>query len=248
MQQQVLQYELGVDVLFETNLSDILDIFSRLNTYSVKLNSTELLNATYVGSYKTRVQSIARRYVEVWRESKVITPASLSRMAEIELAGDLYGIVVDGIQSKKNIANNYKKYDDIDPYTEARLGEAEHTFDGIMKVIIDVYDPQEIALTNYRRVHLYYSLFCVIAAIRFNCIKDQIDIPSKITHYSNQQIRVALDNISALFDEYTGKVAPASLEWAQFITDSRRATTDSPTRIRRAQFIVNQIGDDIDVK
>ena len=32
VQQEVLQYELGVDVLFNQNTADILDIFSRLNT------------------------------------------------------------------------------------------------------------------------------------------------------------------------------------------------------------------------
>lgn len=38
-----MKYEIGVDLLYDMPYRDILDIFARLNTYTVKLNGQELL-------------------------------------------------------------------------------------------------------------------------------------------------------------------------------------------------------------
>ena len=49
IQNEVLKYEVGVDVLFDADYKDLLDIFARINTYSVVLNTQEKLNAKYLG-------------------------------------------------------------------------------------------------------------------------------------------------------------------------------------------------------
>jgi len=41
----IYKYEIGVDVLFDMSYEETLDIFARLNTYSVRLNKQELFNA-----------------------------------------------------------------------------------------------------------------------------------------------------------------------------------------------------------
>lgn len=47
VQTEFLKYELSVDLLLDLPDRDILDIFARLNTYSVSLNKQELFNAKY---------------------------------------------------------------------------------------------------------------------------------------------------------------------------------------------------------
>ena len=58
-----LQYELGVDLLFDMSYEDILDIFARINTYTVTLNSQEKRNAKYVGYFKQYVYTYGYKYV-----------------------------------------------------------------------------------------------------------------------------------------------------------------------------------------
>ena len=50
-----LQYELGVDVIFDLAYEDILDIFHRINSYTVTLNKQEKINGQYLGYFKQYV-------------------------------------------------------------------------------------------------------------------------------------------------------------------------------------------------
>ena len=48
------KYEIGVDLLYDVPYQDLLDIFARINTYTVKLNKQEALNAKYLGYFKNQ--------------------------------------------------------------------------------------------------------------------------------------------------------------------------------------------------
>jgi hypothetical protein len=234
----VWQYEIGVDVLFETELSELLDTFARLNTYSVKLNETELLNATYLGSFKTTAHQLGHKYASYWLESKVLTEAKIARMAEVELSADLLGSILEGISPKKQVPNYYKKYDSED--CDADVTQAARKFDTAMRFIGEIYDPQDLALTNFNRIHLFYSLFVSIA----NMIDGDPDLGVKRrTGLSPKQVRVALDDISAEFDEYVRGALSTSItdRIGDFVEASRRATTDADKRLMRSRFISERL-------
>ena len=61
-QSRILQYEIGVDLLFNVDVPDLLDIFARINTYSVTLNAQEKLNAKYLGVFKTYSYELGHAY------------------------------------------------------------------------------------------------------------------------------------------------------------------------------------------
>jgi hypothetical protein len=103
VQRDFLKYELGVDLLFDTPYEDILDIFARLNSYTVKLNKQELLNATYLGFFKQAAYNCGFRYVRYFLEGGVLTKAAVTRMAEAELSADLLMDLTGGVQSNKNV-------------------------------------------------------------------------------------------------------------------------------------------------
>lgn len=235
------QYEIGVDVLFDTELSELLDIFARLNTYSVKLNSTELLNASYLGAFKTMAHELGHNYAAFLIESRVLTNAQVARMAEVELAADLLGALIDGISSKKSIRMFYKKFDDSEDIVE----EAARVFRISMSFFGEVFDPADLSSSNFRRVHLFYSAFLSVANLLSG--KPSIEgIPPSFdaANLSPSRVRVVLDDISAQFDQFTqyGESAPApSPDFRRFIEGSRRATTDQSVREDRSRFISRQI-------
>ena len=59
VQGEFLKYELSVDLLLDVQDRDILDVFARLNTYSVSLNKQELFNAKYFGYFKQLVYKLS---------------------------------------------------------------------------------------------------------------------------------------------------------------------------------------------
>ncbi len=233
-----LKYEIGVDLLFDQSYEDILDIFARLNTYSVKLNSQELLNAQYLGYFKQSAFSCGYRYVRYWIEAGVLSEKEATRMAEAELASDLLVTLLSGVQAKKAIPTHYKRYDDA----EDGLVVAEERFDRTMSFIGEIYPASALKDTNFNRVHLFHSLFSAVAHGLFG-LPGIEDVPRpNLTQVSIGRARVRLDEISARYDEVTSKEAAVLDEdYKDFIEASRRATTDVASRKLRAKFLCNKL-------
>ncbi|UFH49918.1 DUF262 domain-containing protein [Pseudomonas sp. KNUC1026] len=235
---EYLKYEIGVDMLFDLAFEDILDVFARLNTYSVKLNPQELLNAQYLGYFKQSAYSLGFKYAAYWIEANVLSEKEVTRMAEAELSSDLLGSLIEGIQPKKAIPNLYKKHDDNE---QASLDAAER-FDRVMAVLGAIYSSDSLKETNFHRVHFFYTLFISIAHC-LHLVPNLDDVPRiEIGEKNIGQIRNVLDEISARYDEVTAKDAlPPDDDYRDFIEASRRATTDLSVRRSRTEFICKKL-------
>ncbi len=86
LDKEFLKYELGVDLLFDIPYNEILDIFARINSYTVKLEPQEIFNARYLGYFKQTIYRLGFRYVNYFIESGILTRSKVTRMAEAELA------------------------------------------------------------------------------------------------------------------------------------------------------------------
>lgn len=112
IQADFLKYELSVDLLLDLSDRDVLDIFARLNTYSVSLNKQELLNAKYFGYFKQLVYKLSGDYYSFWINNKIFSDKKIVRMAEAELVTDLLVTIIDGIQPRKGVEKYYQRYDE----------------------------------------------------------------------------------------------------------------------------------------
>lgn len=230
-----LKYEIGVDLLYDIPYRDVLDIFARLNTYTVKLNKQELLNAMYVGYFKQLAYKLGYRYVDYLIAGKIVTKAQVTRMLEAELTSDLLVALSDGIQSNKSIELYYKKYEE----SFSKLDTVEDIFDKTMMILNGIYRPEEMADTNWSRIQLFYSLFLSIA----HGIQPVVGLDGRIRPQIGAgkvaRARVVLDDISARFDAYTSQepkgIPPEGFR--RFIDRTRRGTTDTGARVYRSDFI-----------
>ncbi|MEH0197556.1 DUF262 domain-containing protein [Caulobacter sp. CCNWLY153] len=240
-QSQILSYSIGVDVLYNAKLNDLLDIFARINTYSVALNTQEKLNAKYLGPFKIISYSLGHKYAEYFKEGKIITPSAVSRMAEAELSSDLLMSLSDGIQTSKNIEKTYKKYEPIEEIPEPLSGASER-FEKVMSFIGAIYDGKSLSQTNWSRVHWFYTLFnCVSHGLYGDVVSDVVGAP-RLSSENIVAWRSALSEISAQYDLYTTeKDIEIPRAFADFIDFSRRRTTDTDARLARARFVLKQI-------
>ncbi len=239
IQQDFLKYELGVDLLFDPAYEELLDIFARINTYTITLKKQERLNAQYVGYFKQSAFRIGFRYVNYWLNGRVLTKAQVTRMAEAELASDLLVALIGGVQSNKAIENFYKRFDD----TEANLEEIEERFDEVMSYVGAIYPDQELGNTNWRRPVLFYTLFAALAHLKFNLKNCDPNLRYKLGPDHVGMLRVKLDEISALWEEVGMDFEQESYtkELREFVRNSRRATTDSGARISRIDYLAGRI-------
>lgn len=196
-QKDFLQYELGVDLLLGVEYEEILDIFARINSYTVSLNKQEKINASYLGFFKQSAFKYGYRYVKYFLAAGVLTKAQVTRMGEAELSADLFVSLIDGVQTNKSNEKFYRLYDD----TMGPLGEAATQFDSIMSYIGSIYPPEELAQTNWSRIHLFYSLFTAIGHCLYGLTN--LDENQRITLNKRMigKIRNRLDEISVTYDE-----------------------------------------------
>lgn len=233
MQSEFLKYEIGVDMLFDLSFEDTLDTFARLNAYSVKLNSQELLNAQYLGYFKQASFRLGLKYVRFWLDGGIFGEKQVARMAEAELASDLLVSLVGGIQASRAIPTYYKKFDD----DEATVEAAERHFDEVMSWIGEIYSPDELKETIFQRVSMFYSLFVAIE----NSLRPVANIKAHrfaLSVPNIGRIRSSLDEISARVDSVAaGEADPLNDLYREFILSASRATTDMKSRQLRTEFI-----------
>lgn len=230
VQTQVLSYELAVDVLVNMPDAEVLDIFSRLNSYAVVLNEQEKINATHFGPFKVLADDIGRKYLEFWTRQGILSSRNILRMQEVNLVADLLIALREGIKSKKRIKSFYAAYE---KHFDDDVVALEAKFDGTMNCVSALFK-EGLSDTEFRRVHIFYSLFTAVA----HCL---YEIPGQEGPRSNLQdagaiglARNKLDRVSGIF-AFNDDLSDAE---RQFIQDSRRATTDEVVRKRRTKFLL----------
>ncbi len=236
VQAQVLAYEISVDLLINLPDSEILDIFSRLNSYAVILNEQEKLNATYFGSFKIFADALGRKYTAYWTSQGILSKQQVLRMQEVSLCADLLIALKDGIKSKKQIKRYYDIYEET--YDED-VGPIEVNFDLVIATIARIY-PEGLSGTEFSRVHQFYSLFTAVAHSHFGLKGLENTVrPPLVTVAEIERARNGLDRVGLIYaTEDVGTLTPAD---RTFLQDSRRATTDATVRERRAKFLLGLI-------
>jgi hypothetical protein len=230
IQAQLLAYEISVDLLINTPDSEVLDIFSRLNSYAVVLNEQEKINANHFGPFKVLADRIGHKYFEYWTNQGILTSKQIMRMLEVNLVADLLIAMLEGIKSKKQVKKYYAVYEATFDHDTDVL---EVEFDHVISAIAELY-PEGLADTEFHRPHLFYSLFTAVGHRTRglpNLSNELRDIGS-----STQSARNKLERVEEIF----AAEDPATLTKVeqQFLQDSRRATTDEKVRSRRTVFLL----------
>lgn len=233
-----LKYPISAVMLIDLDDNSVFDIFARLNTYSVKLNSQELLNSQFFGIYKKLVYSLAQEYRTFWIESKLLSEKNISRMDDAKLVTDLLSAIVqEKIESNSFEQNKkiYNKFDDV--FDEADT--IEDRFKNTLDLFSKVYG-EEFSETEYKKMPLFYSTFLALYHISYP-IACFGDISNNISIHDDSyipRIRTVLDEIQKIsltpIDELSAKDS-------EFVITLKKNTTTPGVRIKRCQYIIEKL-------
>lgn len=79
-QDAIRTYSFICETMHGVSDAEILQIFARLNTYSVPLNAQELRNGKYFGHFKQTAYRLAHQHLEFWRRHRVFSERQIARM------------------------------------------------------------------------------------------------------------------------------------------------------------------------
>ena len=229
VQADFLSYELTVNVLVDLDDKDVLDIFARLNSYGVRLNNQELLNAKYFGYFKQLAYSLGFNFTKYWEINKIFTSANIMRMKEAEFVSELLVVMLDGIQDLKAVDKYYKKYDeDFD-----NRKEIESRFCETMDYIANLYGGN-FSSTSYNSSPLFYSLFTSVYHLNYSVVN--FDFARRpLTKADDAKMRVALDEIEEVLNKQDG----VSAQEQKFIISCKKSTGHRINKTTRCNYVMS---------
>jgi hypothetical protein len=231
-QDRVTTYAFSVEVFHGIADLEVLEIFSRLNTYSVSLNKQELRNGRFFGRFKQSVYTLAYEHLEFWRRHRIFTEQNIARMLEAEFVSEVFIAFLAGQQDKKtSIESFYDKYDEEFPEqvrVEKRFREA---VDEIGVALGDA-----LADTIFRRPPILYTLCGVLYHRQHGLPGVPLPTPKKrLSQQERVALREAVESLSARADSArTGEETPS--RYAGFVQACLQQTDN--IRPRETRFRV----------
>ena len=233
----ILNYEIAVDLLVNMPDPEVLDVFGRLNSYAVVLNDQERINATHFGPFKLLADRLGHEHAAFWTKGHVLADAQVVRMRDVSMAADLLISMIEGIKGKKQVKAYYEQYEKEFAHDPEPLAEQ---FRVVHADIATIFDGQ-IRATEFRRIHIFYSLFTALFHLRFG-LKGFSASNGSARLDNPARMRAALTPIDEIFAATDKKTLSNAQQ--QFLEDSRRATTDAKVRVRRTRYIVQLLDAD----
>ena len=155
-------YRFAVRYLNTGSDEEVRDMFKRLNKYLTPLNAQELRNATYTGPFIKVAERLADN--EYWSENRIVSPAAIRRMLDVEFMSELLIGVMHGPQggSPKIIDDYYRQYEDFDDeFPDQR--RTQKLFDETLSTIQEILP--DIKETRWGNKTDFYTLFIALAAM-----------------------------------------------------------------------------------
>jgi hypothetical protein len=214
--------------------AEVLEVFSRLNTYSIRLNAQELRNGKYFGFFKQAVYQLAYEHLEFWRGHAIFGERSIARMEEAELVSELLIASLAGLQDKKkSIDSFYVKYDES-------FHEREQLMTRFRDVIAQVTSAVHVPLkeTEFHRVPLFYSLFAAVYHRMYGLPGEALARrQSQITDNERGRLDQAVIFLSDALRAFSDEEQAVGADLVPFVEASLRQTDNLRPRQTRFRYI-----------
>ena len=231
-----LKYPISAILLIDLDDNAVFDIFARLNTYSVKLNSQELLNSQFFGVYKQLVYRLAQEYRTFWIDSKLLSEKSISRMEDAKLVSDLLSVIVEQKITSNSFEQSKRLYAKFeDDFEDAE--NIENSFKATLDLFCKVY-PENFAETAFSKAPLFYSTFIALYHLNYP-ISAFGTTACPVGEREISKIRTVLDEINTIANSTLESIA--NTEDASFVVTLKKNTTTPEVRNKRCKYIVRKL-------
>lgn len=156
-------YEVCVRLLHTENQADVEDVFKRLNKFTLPLKPQELRNATFHSAFAKLAETLADD--EYWAVNRIVTPASIRRMGDIEYMSDLLVGLIHGPQggSSKILDDYYEMYEGNEDEFPGQA-KIRHRFDETLLAVKSAF-PDISEVDRWSNRADFYSLFVALGSL-----------------------------------------------------------------------------------
>ncbi len=135
-QQAFLDYAIDADVFVSATTAEVVEVFRRMNSYTVPLNPEEQRHAEFQGKFKWFINDLADKVEAIFLDTGIFKSKQLVRMADNKLLTELCDSFRNGIRTtnKEILDSLYKKHDSAFAEQEEYYNRLTTAFNLIRKI------------------------------------------------------------------------------------------------------------------
>jgi hypothetical protein len=172
-------YTVSVDVIRNADQASILQMFRRMNAFTLPLNAAEKRHSEFFGDFKDWVNRTLDQYGALFTDWKIFTSRQVVRMGDAEFITDLVLATIEGLvsTSPSKLTSVYKQFDNAD----GALAEIGDKIWGAFDVVRT--DLSGIQGSYATKPHIFHSLVCALIHNRFGLpgVADSIGRPPRVS-------------------------------------------------------------------
>lgn len=227
-QETFLSYTVSVDVIRNAEKSDILQMFRRMNAYTLPLNEAEKRHSEYFGEFKDWINTILDKNGALLTDWGILSSRQIVRMADAELITDMALACEEGIVSTSpaKLKSLYSKYDEQFPTREQLNRIFSETLDFLKT------DLSKIQGTYATKSHVIHSIFCALVHNKYGLPNSSDVLGSEPINIFSTDVEKAVAGIKRLAAAHESKDMSEFPEYVKAATEGGNRATQRATRIK----------------
>ncbi len=241
MQMAYLAHPVPVDVIRNASKSEILEMFRRMNAYTLPLNESEKRHAQFHGGFKWFVNTLTDEMSATIVGFNILTNRQIVRMADAELIAEMVVSLEHGIisTSPKILSNLYSRFDET--------FDRETEYGSLIREFFDFVSQQ---LTEFKDSYLMksytvHTLFCA-------CVLNKVGLPDKDDELGLKPIGTFCNDIEAAKERLRAlSLAHESHDlegsFKEYVLAAEGATTRKPSRLTRVRYLAKALRGELEI-
>lgn len=238
-QDELLAYSVPVITISQANEDEILEMFRRMNAFTVPLNEAEKRHSEFHGEFKWYVNELSDLFSPMFNSYAVLTEKQIVRMADAELIADISDVIERGIQNRQPalLKKLYKEYDTNFP----RKDEFREKMVETLSFIRDTLG--EIRGTFMCKSYAFYSLAAGLIHNRWGIPNGEATCGTPATGQFTSNVSVALQNILTLAAAH--EAGDTHGDYAGYVRACESTTHRIAQRSERTRWIVRALNNQL---
>jgi hypothetical protein len=235
IQVEFLSQPIPVDVIRNATKGDILEMFRRMNAYTLPLNESEKRHAQYHGHFKWFVNTLSDELSETIVGFSILTNRQIIRMADAELISEMVLTLESGIISTSPtlLSRLYSMYDEH--------FDKEQEYGKLIREFFSFINQQ---LTDFKdsylmKAYTVHTLFCAYVLNKKGLRDDKGELGLQPIGRAYNDIVSAREQLRALSLAHESRDRQG--EFKDYVLAIEGATTRKPSRITRTQFLAKAL-------
>ncbi len=233
-QEMFLTYTVSVDVIRNAQRPEILQMFRRMNAYTLPLNDAEKRHSEFFGAFKDWVNQLLNNWGNLLSDWKILTSRQIVRMEDAEFVTEIAFALQHGVRSTSNssLKSMYELNDAEFPCAQ----EWRNKIDEAMRVVAEQLSG--IQGTYMTKSYSFLSLIIALIHNRWGVpgVEEATGIAPSGQFLTDAE--VALDNLSALAAAHETK---DTNRYKAYVDACTAGSNRAPQRMVRAEFILKAL-------